>query len=257
MIREKKGGTKGVKASRKGSFRAVADRLKIRSKVLAQRVINNPEYYEKKYGIKEQSAHLVNNMVTRERGGGIMTDGRLRLADGQGVGGNKNNNYTLIKDDRGSGNPYFILQESPSGNILAQGENFDEVMGIYKMFTGQFKGGGKMKQGYADRQDESLGMRTGRESSKMQSMKGRRDDSYGKFGKRDMEDRDITMKRGGKADWVQKVTESPNFRKGAFTKKAKKRGLSTTEFMKRVLANPSKYDATTRKQAQLMKNMND
>ena len=40
------------------------------------------------------------------------------------------------------------------------------------------------KQGYDDREDESLGMRTGAESSKNVSMKGRRDDSYGAFGKR-------------------------------------------------------------------------
>jgi len=48
------------------------------------------------------------------------------------------------------------------------------------------KGGSskKKKQGYKDREDESLGMRTGKESSKKQSMKDRRDESYGKFGKR-------------------------------------------------------------------------
>jgi len=40
------------------------------------------------------------------------------------------------------------------------------------------------KQGYAAREDESLGMRTGKESTKKQSMKGRRDESYGKWGKR-------------------------------------------------------------------------
>jgi len=40
------------------------------------------------------------------------------------------------------------------------------------------------KQGYKDREDESLGMRTGPESSKKQSMKDRRDESYGKWGKR-------------------------------------------------------------------------
>ena len=40
------------------------------------------------------------------------------------------------------------------------------------------------KQGYKDREDESLGMRTGKESGKKQSMKDRRDESYGKWGKR-------------------------------------------------------------------------
>ena len=45
----------------------------------------------------------------------------------------------------------------------------------------------RKKQGYDDREDESLGMRRGAEKGKKQSMKARRDDSYGKFGKRDAE----------------------------------------------------------------------
>ena len=48
----------------------------------------------------------------------------------------------------------------------------------------------EMSQGYDDKEDESLGMRTGKESGKHQSMKDRRNDSYGKFGKRDEEHRD-------------------------------------------------------------------
>ena len=52
-----------------------------------------------------------------------------------------------------------------------------------------FHGNGKSKpkknhQGYKAREDESLGMRTGKESSKSQSMKARRDESYGAWGKR-------------------------------------------------------------------------
>ena len=42
----------------------------------------------------------------------------------------------------------------------------------------------KFKQGYKAREDESLGMRTGAESTKSQSMKDRRDESYGKWGSR-------------------------------------------------------------------------
>ena len=42
----------------------------------------------------------------------------------------------------------------------------------------------KHKQGYKAREDESLGMRTGKEAGKSQSMKDRRDESYGKWGKR-------------------------------------------------------------------------
>ena len=40
------------------------------------------------------------------------------------------------------------------------------------------------KQGYKDREDESLGARTGAESTKKQSMKDRRGESYGKWGSR-------------------------------------------------------------------------
>ena len=44
-----------------------------------------------------------------------------------------------------------------------------------------------LKQGYKDREDESLGMRRGAERGKKQSFKDRRNESYGKFGKRDKE----------------------------------------------------------------------
>ena len=50
--------------------------------------------------------------------------------------------------------------------------------------SGMKKGGKVKKQGYKAREDESLGMRTGKESTKKQSMKDRRDESYGKWGKR-------------------------------------------------------------------------
>ena len=46
------------------------------------------------------------------------------------------------------------------------------------------KGKSAKKQGYKAREDESLGMRTGAESTKTQSMKYRRDESYGKWGSR-------------------------------------------------------------------------
>ena len=54
----------------------------------------------------------------------------------------------------------------------------------------------KEDQGYDDKEDESLGMRTGKEADKKQSMKDRRDDSYGKFGKRDKEHEDGKMHMG-------------------------------------------------------------
>jgi hypothetical protein len=49
------------------------------------------------------------------------------------------------------------------------------------------------KQGYDDKEDESEGERDGKESGKKQSMKDRRDDSYGKFGKRDKEERHVSL----------------------------------------------------------------
>ena len=51
------------------------------------------------------------------------------------------------------------------------------------------------KQGYKAREDESLGMRTGKESGKKQSMADRRAESYGKWGSRP--DQRINRARGG------------------------------------------------------------
>ena len=129
-----------------------------------------------------------------------------------------------------------------------------------------FAKGGRMKrQGFNDKLDESLGMRRGKESRMRQSMKDRRDESkgmekamdrraYASVGTMDKGRR--MMKKGGKSEtFIQDVTKSPDFKKGAFTKKAKQRGISTTEFMNRVLSNPKKYDMTTRRQAQFMKNI--
>ena len=48
-------------------------------------------------------------------------------------------------------------------------------------------------QGYDDKEDESLGMKDGKESDKKQSMKDRRDERYGKFGKRDEEHREKSL----------------------------------------------------------------
>jgi hypothetical protein len=54
---------------------------------------------------------------------------------------------------------------------------------------------GGMTQGYKAREDESLGMRTGPERSKSQSMAARRDESYGDFGKRKRGR--VNVKKGG------------------------------------------------------------
>ncbi len=49
------------------------------------------------------------------------------------------------------------------------------------------------RQGYNDREDESLGMRRGPERNYSQSMRDRRDESYGRWGTRD-----ARRRRGGR-----------------------------------------------------------
>ena len=59
-----------------------------------------------------------------------------------------------------------------------------DAMGRALFHGSPHKGEKKHKQGYKAREDESLGMRRGKEAGKSQSMKDRRDESYGKWGKR-------------------------------------------------------------------------
>jgi hypothetical protein len=92
----------------------------------------------------------------------------------------------------------------------------------------------RFKQSKKDRRDEMKG-----------ENRAARNKTYGSF------------EKGGKTNWVQDVVDSPDFRKGAFTKKAKERGLTPEEFMRKVLKNPDKYNERTRRQAQFMKNIKD
>lgn len=55
--------------------------------------------------------------------------------------------------------------------------------------------------------------------------------------------------------FIQSVVGSEEFRKGAFTAKAKKHGMSSLEFMREVLEHPNDYDIRTRKQAQFLHNI--
>jgi hypothetical protein len=55
--------------------------------------------------------------------------------------------------------------------------------------------------------------------------------------------------------WIQGVTESPKFRRGALGRKAARAHMKTKEFMAHVLADPDDYDPTTRRQAQFMKTL--
>ena len=51
--------------------------------------------------------------------------------------------------------------------------------------------------------------------------------------------------------WIQKAINRP----GAFTAKAKKRGITSAQLQENVLSNPEKYDEKTVKQANLRKTL--
>ena len=82
--------------------------------------------------------------------GGILADGRILLASNQGIGGNNDKTYQLIKDDRDSdGMSYFELVEMPTKVVVAKGDDFNQVKQMYDMFTGNFaKGGGVSDSDY-------------------------------------------------------------------------------------------------------------
>jgi hypothetical protein len=65
------------------------------------------------------------------------------------------------------------------------------------------------------------------------------------------------MKKGGEL-WIQEATK--NMKKkgsvGAFTKQAKREGLTPIEFAKKVLAKPQGYTLKTRRRANFVKNVN-
>jgi len=52
-------------------------------------------------------------------------------------------------------------------------------------------------------------------------------------------------------DWIKDATK----RKGTFTAKAKKKGITTAQLQANVEANPDKYDEKTQKQANLRKTL--
>ena len=53
--------------------------------------------------------------------------------------------------------------------------------------------------------------------------------------------------KGKDKKWIKKAIKNP----GAFTAKAKKKGITTAQLQANVERNPDKYDEKTRKQAQL------
>ena len=85
----------------------------------------------------------------------------------------------------------------------------------------------KPHQGYKAREDESLGMRTGKESGKKATLKARRDESYGKWGSRP--NQRINRAKGGAARHHNTRRENILEEKGrvdaekAYTRKGRRR----------------------------------
>ena len=62
---------------------------------------------------------------------------------------------------------------------------------------------------------------------------------------------DKKKKSKKKKDWIGSAINSP----GAFTAKAKKKGITSAQLQENVLANPDDYDEKTVKQANLRKTL--
>jgi hypothetical protein len=66
-----------------------------------------------------------------------------------------------------------------------------------------------------------------------------------------MADEKKKQKKKKKKEWIGDAIDRP----GAFTAKAKKRGITSAQLQENVLANPDKYDERTVKQANLRKTL--
>ena len=189
-----------------GSFTKQAKRAGMSVHDFAMKVKDNPEDYSKRTHERAGLALTFEKMAKdRKYAAGGKTQGYNDKLDedlGTRLGRERGYKQSLKdrRDESKAGNKTLGRRAYASVDTMDKGDIMFMHGGKTKMMHGgkmKMAHGGKMKQGYDAREDESLGMRTGAESTKKQSMKARRDDSYGKFGKRDMEDRDITMARGG------------------------------------------------------------
>lgn len=170
----------------------------------AKKVVANPEDYSKL--TRERAQWAVNVDKGRYAHGGKTQGYNSQLDESLGNRLGKESHYKQSLKSR--------RDESKAAN-RREGKRAYASVGPMDQEGRYFAHGGKT-QGYAAKQDESLGMRTGAERTKSQSMKARREDSYGKWGKRDSESRHITMARGGKTQgYAAKEDESLGMRRGA------------------------------------------
>jgi hypothetical protein len=81
-----------------------------------------------------------------------------------------------------------VIEDMVKAGEIEAGENFEEEdVDVDIDIDTEEEINERKKEGYDDREDESVSARMGKEAGKKQSFKARRDDSYGKFGKRDAE----------------------------------------------------------------------
>ena len=181
----------------------------------ATKVMKNPEDFSKKTRERANLALTFEKIAKDKKKKKMMYGGKTKMMTGgktqgyddkldeslgvrTGTGSMSKQSYKDRRDESKAGNKmlgrraYASVESMDKGDRMMMEGGDTEMMygGKTKMMHGgkmKMAHGGKMKQGYDAREDESLGMRTGKQSSKKVSAKGRRDDSYGKFGKRDKE----------------------------------------------------------------------
>ena len=151
-------------------------------------------------------------MGMREGGMGGRS-GSMMYSRGYGVGEKNKRMPTMLKD-RGPTNMkkggkvhkamLGAMMMKKAKKAGAKGAEMLSPLAMLKRITGKKAGG--MSQGYKAREDESLGMRRGKESGKKQTMADRRNESYGKFGRRP--NQKINRMGGGVAEAARKVRAS-------------------------------------------------
>jgi hypothetical protein len=98
----------------------------------------------------------------------------------------------------------------------------------------------RKKEGYDDREDESVSARKGKEADKKQSFKDRRDDSYGKMGKRDDEKKG---KNKINKEGIEEVESSTKLKVSELKAKIREEILAT-------LSEESQYNASIYSEAE-------
>ncbi len=175
-----------------GAFTKQAKRHGMSVHEFATKVMSNPEDFSKRTRERANLA-LTFEKIAKDRKGKYAHGGKMQGYNAQldeslgmrtGTGASSKQSF---KDRR---------DESKAANKMLGRRAYASVEAMDKDDRMMMHGG--KTQGYDDKENESLGMRRGKQSSKKISAKGRRDDSYGKWGKRDEEDRDITLAKGGK-----------------------------------------------------------